>query len=266
MEPAYEEQFTAFVDFLGFKSVSTGSDDAIRLKILELLRGLAALRSEFTVQKQDRPDGSMQTSFSAAISTFSDHIVISYPLHAMGGEFARVSILNHFSRLAARIAAAALRIGFLIRGGVTIGKLFHAGGVVFGEALVHAFEAESKLAHYPRVVLSPQLCARPDWTQYLGVKRDHDGIFYVDYFKDIPFYAAVPGENFQEQIQSWYAEIVPIVGNNLKTLASEGRMNELAKWTWFATKLREGLESWQPLGREKVLGISLDETSSWPIP
>jgi len=37
-----------------------------------------------------------------------------------------IFIMSQFTNLLTRIAAAALRIGFLVRGGATIGKLYHA--------------------------------------------------------------------------------------------------------------------------------------------
>lgn len=81
------------------------------------------------------------TTMRPAVSTFSDHIVVSYPLQPLydagsDEQFTAYTVLYHFSKLLASIAAAALRIGFLVRGGATIGKLYHTRGVVFGEALI----------------------------------------------------------------------------------------------------------------------------------
>lgn len=76
MEPEYQEQFVGFIDFLGFNEASTGTDDKTRLRILGLLLGLSALRGEFdltsTVQENTRT-----SQIKPAVSTFSDHIVIS---------------------------------------------------------------------------------------------------------------------------------------------------------------------------------------------
>jgi hypothetical protein len=46
-----------------------------------------------------------------------------------------VVITNQFSDLLKRIAVAGLGLGLLIRGGATLGKLYHAQCVAFGEAL-----------------------------------------------------------------------------------------------------------------------------------
>ena len=52
------------------------------------------------------------------------------------------------------IALEALGVGCLLRGGVTIGPLFHENGVVFGGGLVQAYRMESDGARYPRIIVS----------------------------------------------------------------------------------------------------------------
>ena len=166
--PAYEEQFTAFIDFLGFSEVSKETDNTSRLKVLNLLLSLSALRSEFAIHSAPNEGGGTSHRIIPAISTFSDHIVISYPLERIARDVGPSSndsavaffILSGFNRLLRSIAAAALRLGFLIRGGATIGKLYHSQGVVFGEAMIEAYEIESRVAVYPRVVVSPRITSR----------------------------------------------------------------------------------------------------------
>jgi hypothetical protein len=134
-----KEQFTAFIDFLRFSEISTTvTDDDTRLKILELLQSLSMLRGDFDVKSQEQENGRV-SHIKPAISTFSDHIVVSYPLEPISAEgfnehLTPFVIIVQFNRLLTKIAAAALRIGFLVRGGASIGKLYHARGVVFGEA------------------------------------------------------------------------------------------------------------------------------------
>jgi len=57
MESQYEEQFVAFLDFLGFSEVSTSTDDSTRLRVLDLLLSLSALRGEFNVQSTAQETG-----------------------------------------------------------------------------------------------------------------------------------------------------------------------------------------------------------------
>ena len=51
----YEETLVAFVDFLGFSEASLDLDEQKRVEVLDLLRALVALRSEFSVTAQEGP-------------------------------------------------------------------------------------------------------------------------------------------------------------------------------------------------------------------
>jgi hypothetical protein len=266
MEPKYEEQFTAFIDFLGFSEVSTSIDDTTRLKLLNLLLSLSALRGEFDLQSTVEESGK-RSQIKPAVSTFSDHMVISFPLEPVFKEMdsdehvAEFVIMMQFNRLLASIAAAALRIGFLIRGGATIGNLSHSRGVVFGDAMVEAFKIESRTSVYPRVVLSPHITSRPAWIEkQTDLMRGDDGLYQFDYYKPLILNAATPGQDYGANIRAWFADVVEIVARNLKELESSGKLNELAKWTWFAREFRRGLERMNPM-LLKSFGVSLDAIS-----
>jgi hypothetical protein len=266
MEPKYEEQFTAFVDFLGFREISTQTDDATRLKVLNLLLALSALRGEFDVQTTAQ-ETSKTSSVKPAISTFSDHIVISYPLQPIyadtgfSEQVAGIVVLRQFGILLTSIAAAALRIGFLVRGAATIGKLYHARGVVFGEALVEAYELESHTSVYPRIVLSPKLTSRSAWIDnQMGIAKDNDGLYHFDYFMSLVLHAASPGNDWGTNVKAWFDEAVQLVTRKLNELQGAGKLNELAKWGWFARQFREGLQRMNPQ-LLKSLSISLDAIS-----
>ena len=134
---SYEEAFVTFVDFLGFSEASRELDDTARLKVLELLQAIVALRSEFSAAIAADEDGSTRAAIKPAVSTFSDHIVISYSLETLQQKFVAASkgekpqgntlplfLPHQLQVLISRIAAAALTLGFLIRGAATIGKLY----------------------------------------------------------------------------------------------------------------------------------------------
>jgi hypothetical protein len=273
LESKYEEQFTAFIDLLGFREFSSRADaESVekRGKVLEFLSSLSALRGDFSFH-------SMRSSFlenanavliKPAISTFSDHIVISYPLAPIcsgtGVEphFTEALILGQFNLLLTRIASTALRLGFLVRGGATIGRLYHAQGVVFGDALVEAYEIESRTSIYPRVVLSHGITSRPGWNEKrMEVIKGDDGLYHINYFRNLALTAVPSGDTYPEDIKAWFAEVIARIASNLTELESKGRLRELAKWAWFAREFRSGMERpcWQHL---KALGISAEEIPS----
>ena len=83
--------------------------------------------------------------------------------------------------------------GVLIRGGMTIGQLFHDGNIVYGPAMNMAYKLESKVAVYPRIIVD-----KPAINQYIEyakddedairdieslLRKDRDGLFFVDMLK-----------------------------------------------------------------------------------
>jgi len=256
MEPKYEEHFTAYLDFLGFSEASTNINDATRLKVLDLLLSLSPLRGDYNIEHSQN---SSTFAIKPAISTFSDHIVISYPLRPVIAQFgqseplAAFVIMNEFTWRLAAIATAALRIGFLVRGGATVGNLYHAGGVVFGEALVEAFYLESRTSVYPRVILSQNITGRQSWTELpRQIAKDNDGLYHVDYIT-----IALQAATLTADCKVWLADVFAVICANLRELKSKGKLAELAKWTWFANHVRAALESATPETLE-LLGLSLE--------
>jgi hypothetical protein len=86
-----------------------------------------------------------------------------------------------------------LRIGILIRGGLSFGEMFHQEGVVLGEAMVDAAELEKTMAVNPRVIVSERVIKklspkRPEdcWS----LLRDADRRWHLDYFTQMMHNAA----------------------------------------------------------------------------
>ena len=94
--------------------------------------------------------------FRPAITTFSDHVVLSYrpgevPEADSGAaevvrEIEFQAHLEHCQRAVAEIALAALELGLLVRGGLTIGPIFHEHDVDIGPAMLEAYHLESKIS------------------------------------------------------------------------------------------------------------------------
>jgi hypothetical protein len=169
----------------------------------------------------------------------------------------------HFTQLLRGIAAAALRIGFLVRGGATIDMLHHSSGAVFGKALIDAYEIESRVAVYPRVVLSHNITSRKDWIEnQADIVRANDGLYHFDYFRSLALSSAHPGPDYAANAGAWFEEVVGIVDRNLREFELKGKLGELAKWSWFAREFRDRLERQNP---EFIKGfrISLDMIP-WP--
>ena len=142
----YEERVIAFLDILGWRSFVTASDADSRdqkslLRALQVLRRpqqeMEKILSVIGWEKQWRPFQCTQ---------FSDSIVIS--AHLDEGIDTVVKAALDFSR-------TLLGLGFFLRGGLTIGRMYHQDAFAFGPGLTAAYDVESQRAVYPRVVIDP---------------------------------------------------------------------------------------------------------------
>lgn len=257
----YEETLTAYIDFLGFREASNNLNEADRLKVLSLLLSLKKRESNFRAHVNDR-NGNIAYSITPAVSTFSDNILVSYPLEILkpGSEFKIVdaTLFMLLWLFIARIASAALPIGFLIRGAVTIGKLHHHDNIVFGEALSEVVQLESNAAIYPRVIISPQLLRlynEPIEMYLPGIRREDDGSYCLDYI------ARLHGEQpHSYKHGEWYEKSTSVISASLDALERSGKVRELEKWIWFAKRFRQDIES-IPLENQETWGISLKKMS-----
>lgn len=245
MEAELREQFVAYIDLLGFSASSVSADSQSTKSVLKLLQSLATLKKEFKVEIQKQPNGKT-IDLVPAISTFSDHIVISYPLEETQAKINEkesisiIVILSNFHDLLVNIAAASLRSGFLTRGGATIGNLYHADGIVFGEGLIDAYRIESKISCYPRVVLSNTITQRREWMEWgYDIARGDDGLPYFNYYRNFALASLLRIKDFKDDVEEWFNKIVEIINKNIANLHSTDKQAELAKWVWFGKEFQK---------------------------
>jgi hypothetical protein len=169
----YTQHYVAFIDVLGWT-------DAIAKSILD-----SAVRHELSRALQQMTDPVERATIAEAIpdmvprfkaTHFSDSIVLSAV--ADGGPIP-------LARQVQRLCWSLLQCGYLTRGGMVIGDLYHDGTHVLGPALVAAYQIESEVAKYPRVVLSPAIEQelRNPYETKLGHRDDR---FVRDDFDGIP--------------------------------------------------------------------------------
>ena len=140
----YEERLVAYIDILGWKGATETEDLNLLLEAVGILHVEAESHNEQYRQELLKKEalGRFKVNkmfLEIQVSVFSDHIIISKPV-SFGGR-----ILSIHS-LCAKLLAA----GFLTRGAITIGKLYHKDNIVFGPALNHAVDIEQAQPHLPR--------------------------------------------------------------------------------------------------------------------
>jgi len=162
--PVYEDRLVAFVDLLGFsnKVASSGrgenlseifgvindysSENWLRSLFSGFSRGdKQPLQGEDYIQLQDR--------YPILVTQFSDSFVFSARL-------ADEHACRYFPFLLGGLIEKSLEYGFLVRGGVAAGQLIHhSNGPLFGPAFLKAYELESKMAVYGRIIFDTSALA-----------------------------------------------------------------------------------------------------------
>jgi hypothetical protein len=133
----YSDRYIAFVDILGFSSIVRQSEHDQTSKRFD------ALVSTLTEIGSHHP--SINESDDFQFQSFSDSVVMSSASTLTG----LVQILSSISDLAIRL----LKTSLLIRGAIAKGKLYHKQPIIFGPALLDAYNSEVNIAKFPRVVL-----------------------------------------------------------------------------------------------------------------
>ncbi len=176
----YEKRVVAFMDILGFTDlIKEGGHES------EIGAVFSHLNYRASQAERISNHGRMQ------LTVFSDCIVISEEL--LDG-FGALRLAGYAGYLALDLLAR----GFLVRGGLSTGELYHQDGTVFGPAMIEAYNIENKVAVYPRIVTSqsfmqefqkglrshsdgkmhPQMLL----AQMSQFRYDFDGVFHLDIF------------------------------------------------------------------------------------
>ena len=132
MNNKYELRAVAFIDLLGFSNIVKDENNFDKIKNIT--------KYLLTEQKVLNKGNAFE------FTIFSDSIIISATFE-YGKFFGFVNIIDCLLKELAMN-------GFLARGGISVGNLYHNGNIVFGPALLEAVNIEKNIALYPRVVLT----------------------------------------------------------------------------------------------------------------
>lgn len=180
----YEDRIVLFIDILGFKSIinKTVTDQSENKKIINLIN---LVGSHLNLNKEYP-----EYMKSKVVTQFSDCIVVSFKDTEESGIF-------HLFLDVLHLHIDAMAKGYMIRGAITQGLLYHTEDIIFGPALVKAYELESKVSNFPRVIMEDSLlntgatnCKKGHTfnmeMEYLKniVSLDNDGYYFIDYFEN----------------------------------------------------------------------------------
>jgi len=254
----YEKRIVVYIDILGVKDFSTklAGNPKLRETIFKSLRGIKRfsttlkknpLRQHHLFQKWEQMMPKARAVLSDCQATFfSDHIVISKP--------AKIGLIPiEWLITDASFLINCLHMnGFVVRGAITVGNLFHKNNVVFGEALVEAHRIESQIAKTPRIIFSDAalellkrktpniyereiLCdpsvvhimRRAAWRDVHNnfLRKDGDGLYFLNTFT----YWWEKDE--EDSYQAYLAAIKDHAVQNLRRYKNNPKI--FFKWDWF---------------------------------
>ena len=166
-----EKYIVAYLDILGatnrIRENKIAQDDSLNL-LYSLYKHTMSLASENGIKK-----------FSdIKFKIFSDNIIIAKKVsNDINNDV--LSLLGCVSNFLC--SSVGDSVGWLVRGGVTIGDFYIDDMVVWGSALVRAYELEDKIAVYPRVVLDDNVVEIITKIDADYVRRDTDGQCFLNY-------------------------------------------------------------------------------------
>lgn len=247
----YTQRVIAFIDILGFKNHVRES-----LILPEKARQLHCSLQRIYQMKQENDEIQSITSLKeegVEVSVFSDSAVISYPVTMEGGLFYILLDLIHL-----QIDLAAY--GILVRGGIALGEVYHDGNILYGPAMVEAYELELCEAVYPRIVVKRDTLLRGIETTYASqngirmeaeyidscVQKDEaqDDLYYLDFLRQDQELIDVGDEYFR-----WLKVVRKMIVQGLNL--SIGNQRVFSKYAWLRRYFNE---------------VVTDKNASFPVP
>lgn len=248
----FKKRIVAFIDILGFKEVVRKNKELLS-EVLKLLYQIKEKNGPFTGTITPKEVGSFNIGVEPDISSYSDNIIISYPLddqdlHPEGTDYGFIlfCLLNNLAEYINYFHIEALKIGLSFRGAIAVGDLYLdlEQNIIIGEPLIEAIEDESKLANYPRIVCSKSLLEydkkiHKNSRTSLSTKftRDFDGLYFIDYMKAAFVYFV--------GMEQFFALIEIRKQIELSIIANKSNLTVLSKWYWLAHHFNLNLDYWK---------------------
>ncbi len=234
--PTYQDRLILFIDFLGFSEIvgRTAADDAALRRLVKAMDRLGEIGDDTFLKSQ-------------RVTQFSDSIVASYKVTEPSAVF---HLLNQIALCVVDLT----HMGYLVRGGVTSGRLHHTARHVVGPAMIDAYLLESRDAQVPRVVIDEALLAiarqhrdemhtEDDEEEYAShfMTLDRDGRHYFDYVSFQSVVVVTGGE------PDMYPEYLDRVGQHIRDGFAHPALKVRAKYVWLHRQYLAAIEQVESL-------------------
>ncbi len=221
----YEERIVVFIDILGFKNLVDNSES---LNVITKVDNLAKIvHAVKTLSKEKNLSEGIKNDVGKKVSFFSDSLILSYPINETSISFLLMDLLHLSWRL--------INEKVLLRGGITMGNLYHEDNIAYGKAFIDAYTLESKYAIFPRIILQKKtylefknLLKIDEINKLSWIKKDIDGFYYFDMLLAIK-------EEFksEDDYPLFLKDIQALIDDNL----TKGDLKLRQKYEWLQSKL-----------------------------
>ena len=137
----FEDRAVAFIDVLGFKNVVTNA--AVNNNLLAPLISIVTLLESAIPSFDSLVDPSVHTSLVPKFIYISDCIILSAPIATPRAP--SYNGLNTVVMRAIQLSHEILNLGFILSGGIAVGKVWHSGNNIIGPAYVDAYKLQDSL-------------------------------------------------------------------------------------------------------------------------
>jgi hypothetical protein len=244
MEIQFSDRAIAYLDILGFKDFLYDAE-----KIPDELNNLNSLVQNLSNSKLPTVQDPTQ-QFSTPIIDYLfifDTIIISSPISQVIDDV-NVDGLYVVSMVAIQIAQDLLEQGFLIRGGIAVGNVFHSTSNVYGSAYIEAYETEQKV-QFPIIVLAES--ARKHISQKKNLIQNFflaDLFVTAAYLGDTVFLECLhPYGNSKSYILNFEDMFSPLKDQIIRNLKlHQPGTRKRSYWEWMATYFNYAIDfhSW----------------------
>ncbi len=230
-----EERAVAFIDVIGFKSVVKLAFENENFFELETLITLleSAIPSLDTEAHSSVPKKLLPKHIY-----ISDSIILSAPLKCDLPEWSQYSGVDLIVMRAIQITRALLDYGYLVRGGISIGRVWHTASNIVGPAYQDAVGIE-KSTCMPRIVLSES--AKHIWESGICSDErmciDYDENFMVNGLQEFNHQR----NDFKKGIEEMLGHFITIASSKEKECTKQAHKD---KWLWFTNYLLSERQYW----------------------
>ena len=226
MAHGYEDRLVAYMDILGWEDATSRLAPEKLVEALEQIheepRSFNEAERKRLIEFSKQPGVKINQGYlKIHAAAFSDNIAVSQP-KSFGTSIFSIR----------RICLRLLQLGFLTRGAVAVGQLYHEDNMIFGPALNRAHAIEVREAIFPRIVCDDpvveMLKDQPGFEH--EVIQDEDGKYVVNLYR--PALLKGPADIWKQFLDNYYRfdATLAIVDQNIAQVSGDPR--KFAKWEY----------------------------------